>query len=212
MPATSVTPASGEAARRHLALFDFDGTITTRATFADFMRFAAPPERWRNGRVLLAPLVVGYRLRLVSGHAIRARALRFGFRDLAPELVYEAGRRYAREVVPTLLRAQALEKIRWHQACGDTVAVVSGALDAYLAPWCAEHGLDLLCSQLETAQGRLTGSYLGAQCVSAEKARRIRERYRLADYAAIHAYGDTDEDRAMLALADHRFFRWRELR
>jgi phosphoserine phosphatase len=57
----------------------------------------------------------------------------------------------------------------------------------------------------------LNGRYLGAQCVGNEKARCIRERYDLDEYAAVYAYGDTHEDDEMLAMADHGYFRWRAM-
>jgi phosphoserine phosphatase len=59
--------------------------------------------------------------------------------------------------------------------------------------------------------GRLSAEYHGAQCVGAEKVRRIRERCRLDDFAAIYASSDTAEDREMLALADKKYFRWTEI-
>jgi HAD superfamily phosphoserine phosphatase-like hydrolase len=104
-----------------------------------------------------------------------------------------------------------MERIRWHQAQGDRIVVVSGSLDVYLSPWCTRHGLELLCSRLAASDGVLDGRYLGAQCVGREKARRIRERYRLDDYAAVYAYGDTHEDDEMLAMADHAYFRWQAM-
>ena len=58
----------------NLALFDFDGTITTRETFGDFIRFAVPPRRRPLGTVVLGPLVMGYRRGLVSGQSDRASA------------------------------------------------------------------------------------------------------------------------------------------
>ncbi|MFL6585405.1 MAG: hypothetical protein ACJ8GV_00770 [Luteimonas sp.] len=39
-------------ARPVLALFDFDGTITTRETLPDFLRFATPPRRLQIGTLL----------------------------------------------------------------------------------------------------------------------------------------------------------------
>ena len=44
----------------NLALFDFDGTITTRETMAAFMYRAVPARRQTWGRLLLAPWVAGY--------------------------------------------------------------------------------------------------------------------------------------------------------
>lgn len=66
----------------------------------------------------------------------------------------------------------------------------------------------MLCSRLESADGILTGRCLGEQCVGAEKCRRIRQKYQLARFARVYAYGDTDEDLAILAMAHQKRFRW----
>lgn len=195
----------------NLALFDFDGTITNRELFADFVRFALPPARLAAAWRRLAPWVLGYRLGLISGTRIRSRVAEVGFGGLSEEVVHEAGRRFADAVIPSALRPEAMARIEWHRGRGDTVVVVSGAFDFYLGHWCRSHGLDVLCSSLESEDGRLTGRYRGAQCVGAEKARRVRATYDLARYRVIHAYGDTREDAELLALAHRKVFRWREL-
>ncbi len=195
----------------NLALFDFDGTITTREMFPDFMRFAVTPARLAVGKVLLAPLIAGYRLGALPGNAVRASIVNFGFRGVAEAKIRQAGADFSREILPGALRPQALERIRWHQAQGDTVAVVSGGLDFYLADWCKQNELEFFCSELEVEQGALTGRYRGEQCVGKEKSRRVRERYDLPDYSTVYAYGDTEEDRDLLSLADKRFFRWQEI-
>jgi HAD superfamily phosphoserine phosphatase-like hydrolase len=153
----------------NLALFDFDGTITTRETFPDFIRHAITPRRLRLGRITLAPLVAGYRLGLVSGTAVRAAIVKVGFSGTALSRYEAAGESFARDVLPGSLRPEAMRRIAWHQQQGDTVAGVSGAFDAYLGHWCASHGLDLLCSSLEHRRGVLTGRYAGEQCVLAER-------------------------------------------
>lgn len=195
----------------NLALFDFDGTITTREMFPDFMRFAVSPVRLAVGSVLFAPLVAGYRAGLVSGSLIRAAVVGFGFRGVAEARLRQAGLKFSREVLPRVMRPEALDRILWHQAQGDTVVVVSGALDVYLSHWCAAHGVDLICSQLESRNGLLTGRYEGLQCVAGEKARRVREHYDMSAYATVYAYGDTIEDRELLDIAQKKYFRWREV-
>ena len=202
---------SSETRRANLALFDFDGTITTRESFGEFLRFALPPRRYALGRWILAPLVIGYRLGLIGGVATRAGVVRFGFRGLSEAEIAQAGRRFADEILPGLVRTDMLERIRAHQAQGDTVVVVSGAFDVYLSHWCALHGLVLMCSALEARDGVLTGRYRGVQCVGAEKSARVRARFDLSDFAAVFAYGDTMEDLPMLELAHRKFFCGREL-
>ena len=213
LPDTSPASAHAVDARRaNLALFDFDGTITTRETFGEFLRFALPPRRFALGRWILAPLVIGYRLGLIGGIATRAGVVRVGFRGLAEADIARAGRRFADEILPGLVRPEVLERIRWHQAQGDTVVVVSGAFDAYLTHWCALHGLELMCSALEARDGVLTGRYRGAQCVGAEKPARVLARFDPADFASVYAYGDTKEDLDMLGIADRKYYCGKEMK
>lgn len=185
-----------------LALFDFDGTITTRELLPDFVRFAVPPSRLLFGQVALAPLVAGYRLGIVSGTTLRSAIARVGFGGTPLGRYRAAGRKFARDVIPGALRPRAMQRIAWHKARGDTIAVVSGAFDVYLQHWCDAHELAVVCSSLEHRDGVLTGRYAGRQCVLGEKARLVRERFDLPGYRQVFAYGDTAEDRDLLGLAD----------
>jgi phosphatidylglycerophosphatase C len=194
-----------------LAIFDFDGTITYRPTYPSFLRAAASPARKAAGSVVLAPLSAGYRLGLVADTAIRPRLSLAAFRGQDAEKVRAVGERFARDVLPWLIRPIAIERIAWHQGRGDRVVVVSASLDAYLEPWCRAWNLELICTTLEERDGRLTGRYAGGDCTGPEKARRVRARYVLEDYGCIYAYGDTDEDRELLALAQRRYMRWVEV-
>lgn len=194
-----------------LALFDFDGTLTTRETFPDFMRFAVAPLRLMLGQVLLAPVVLGYRRGWVSGDFTRASVVQVGLRGVPAERLANQGEAFAHEVLPGLLRPEAMARLAWHRARGDRIVVVSGGLDVYLAPWCRLHGVELLCSKLEARDGRMTGRYAGAQCVGEEKVRRVRALCDPDGFNAVHAYGDTHEDHAMLALAHHAFYRGVEM-
>ena len=78
----SDSPAPSNA-ELNLALFDFDGTITTKDTFTPFVYFATHWARIALGSVLLAPMILGYKLGLVSGTKMRAAVVRLGFRGRA---------------------------------------------------------------------------------------------------------------------------------
>jgi phosphatidylglycerophosphatase C len=192
-----------------LALLDFDGTITTRELFAEFMRYAVSKPRRLMGNILFMPLIIGYKMGLVSGKQIRACVVRFGFSGVPVDALSAAARMFCTDEVPAAVRPIALVRIRWHQERGDKVVVVSGALDIYLKHWCNDHGLGLICSRLEERSNILTGRYREAQCVGEEKRRRIRESYDLESFEHVYAYGDTRDDEEMLELAHTRFFRWK---
>ena len=63
----------------NLALFDFDGTITTGDTFTPFLRFAIGRRRAILGGLLVSPVVIANRLRMISTTKTRPIVARVGF-------------------------------------------------------------------------------------------------------------------------------------
>lgn len=195
----------------NLALFDFDGTITTRDVYPGFCSYASPRWRVLLGWTLLGLPYLGMKRGWVSPKFMRLVLAFITFCGASEARLRAAGERYAREVIPTLLRPEALARIEWHRAQGDRIVIVSGSMDFYLAPWCREHGLELLCNRPAASGTRLTGLLAGGDCAGTGKATRVRASYDLAQFPLVYAYGDTAEDDALLALAQRRWFRGEEL-
>jgi phosphatidylglycerophosphatase C len=195
----------------NLALFDFDGTITNKDSYRAFIYYSASRRRQLAGTLVLAVPLLGYRLGWLQGSPFRSQVSRVAFAFRSEAEVRDQGQRYAREVIPGFLRPNALERLAWHRAQGDRIVIVSASLDAYLRPWCEQHGYDLLCSELESRSGLLTGGYRGGDCSGQEKARRVQATYPLGSFPRVYAYGDTSEDHALLGLAHERYFCWQRL-
>lgn len=195
----------------NLAIFDFDGTITTCDSWTPFMRFAVPPLRLAAGRALLLPVAVGYRLGALSASRGREIAARVAFQGARAATIRARGLEYATTTLPRYVRPRALKRIEWHRSRGDHIVVVSASLDVYLAPWCQAQGLDVICTVLEERDGRFTGRYVRGDCSGAEKVRRTRERFLLTQYGIVYAYGDSVEDREMLECAHEKYYRWNSI-
>ncbi|EKQ60732.1 hypothetical protein WS7_11797 [Xanthomonas citri pv. malvacearum str. GSPB2388] len=190
----------------HLALFDFDHTVTTCDTYARFLRKVATPAQLAAAKWQVGPWVLGYRLGVVSAAALRTRVTRIVFSGRSLDEMAMHGASYARTALPGVLRAEMMQRIDWHQARGHEVVLVSGSLDLYLQPWCTQHGLSLICNRLEHTGGVLSGRYADGDC-GPHKVARIRSQYELPRYDCVHAYGDSREDKPMLALAQQRWYR-----
>lgn len=191
-----------------LALFDFDHTITACDTYSRFLRRVATPEQRALAWWRLGPWLLGYRLKLVSATRIRRRVTAQVFRGRHAGEIAQMAADYARDHLPGMVRPEMLEQIQWHKAQGHTVAVVSASIDLYLQSWCRQWGLQLICNRLEVQDNRLTGRYADGDC-GPRKVADIRQRFDLGAFRRIHAYGDSGEDRPMLALAHERWYRGR---
>jgi len=195
----------------NLALFDFDGTITHNDTFSLFLKFSLDRKAQLVGGIRLAPYIAGYKLGWVTDKTIRTKLCQVGYVGYDANSLKDMGQEFAKKVLPTCVRENALERILWHKQQGDQIVVVSASLGVYLESWCHSLGLDVICNQLETHNGILTGHFIDGDCGYLEKVNRIKNKYDLSQYPTIYAYGDTPNDYAMLELAHKKYYRWQEI-
>ncbi len=192
----------------NLALFDFDGTITTSDSFLLFLRHTAGEQRFMTGALSLLPGILRFKLGRYPNYRLKEDFLRHFFKGWEQERFNEAAREFTEKKIPPILRPRAVEQIRQHQDQGDRVVLVSASPEMVLGPWCTAMGMDLLATRLTVSEGRLTGSIQGRNCWGEEKVDRIQKNYRITDFDAVYAYGDSRGDREMLALADHPHYRF----
>ena len=194
-----------------LALFDFDGTITFRDSFAGFIRYLVGPAGFYLGVACLMPVMAAFFLGLIPSW--RAKELMsmffFGRRDFRK--FEELADRYSLEELPKIVRKIASERLDWHRRRGDTVVVVSASPECWLKAWCREKGILLIATKLEVKKGRVSGRFLTKVCSGQEKIRRIEESLNLSDFDYIYAYGDTPGDKPMLAMAKEAYYRWKRI-
>ena len=184
-----------------IAFFDFDGTITRRDTLFEIIRFQKGSAATYAGMLILSPVLVLFRLKLLSSHTTKQTVLRWFFRGMPVARFRKGCDAFSRQRLPELLRPGAIAAIQDHLARGHQVAVVTASAQDWVAPWCAAMGITCIATQLEVKDERLTGNILGLNCNGDEKVCRIQAQYKLEAYEHIYAYGDSNGDRAMLAIA-----------
>ena len=173
-----------------LALFDFDGTITRDDTLIKFIRFSKGDMRYLLGMFFLSPMLVLYKLKLIPNYKAKQLMLSHYFKGMDIEEFQTMAQRYSLEHIDPILRPKAMEKILWHKNQGHTVVVVSASMRCWLQPWCDKEHLQLLSTQLEVKENRLTGKFSTKNCYGVEKEKRVREAYDLDSYEYVYAYGD----------------------
>ncbi len=191
-----------------LALFDFDGTITDRDSFFDFLIYTFGLPRFILGLTAVSPLLLLYMTRLVPNWRAKEAVFRHFLKGLNVDNFEAAASKYSAERLPRIVRDVAGERIEWHRARGHRVVVVSASVESWLRGWCEPRGLELIGTRLQVVGGRLTGRIDGKNCHGAEKVRRVLERYPPEDYEYVYAYGNSGGDRDMMALADERYYNW----
>ena len=179
--------------------FDFDGTLTTRDTLLEFICFACGAPRFLLGFLLQAPLLVLMKLRLYPNGKAKQRVFTWFFKGMTVEAFDALCQDFA-NTHRHLLRPDVVRVLEQALAEGSEVLIVSASIDNWVQPFFPS--VTVLGTQIEVADGRLTGRFLTPNCYGQEKVRRILALH--PDRADYHltAYGDSRGDREMLAFAD----------
>jgi HAD superfamily hydrolase (TIGR01490 family) len=196
--------ASGE---KVLVLFDLDGTLTTKDTFLEFIKFYHGAPKFYRGFLLLSPWLVSMKLGLIPNWKAKERVLRYFFAGEDEATFRNKAEAFADKVIPTLLRPEGVTTLRKHQEDKHHVVVVTASAEDWVGPWCKARNLQIIGTQLQRDGQKITGTLATKNCHGEEKVCRIRETLDLSAYDTIYAYGDSRGDKPMLALAHHPFYK-----
>lgn len=188
----------------NLALFDFDGTLYPKDSFTGFIFFALSKRHIVKKGLKILPWIQAYYLRLYPAHAMRPRLFETMFKDIPIDFVEKLAQEYAQKLIKNL-DPDLLQQLQQHQQRGDHIVLVSASIDLYLDSICKLLNIELICTQTEIKNGVLTGHYRSEDCSCEQKKLRILQKYNLANYQSIYAYGNSEEDLEMLSLADYAY-------
>lgn len=191
---------------RPIAFFDFDGTITTRDTLLEIIKYRHGKVKFYLGFLLHSPWLVLMKLGVISNQTAKEKVLKLFFGNMTTEQFGVSCEQFAADMIPRLVRPKALKEINKLKQAGADVVIVSASPENWLQPWCATLNLSLMATRLEVVNGKITGKIKGHNCHGEEKVKRIKEVYDLANYNDVYCYGDTSGDKPMLALANHPFY------
>jgi phosphatidylglycerophosphatase C len=195
--------------RRRVAVFDFDGTLTKRDSFLAFLSWKRSKLRFLVDYVLMLPLLLLYAARLVPNSTHKMALFRRRFAGVSVARYRELGEEFARLKLPSLLRQEALTRLRQHQVLGHRVLIITASFPEWIAPWALQEGIDeVIASKPEVRGGYLTGYMESFNCYGPEKVRRLLASLPERDSYELFCYGDSlGGDREILAIADHPFYR-----
>lgn len=194
--------------KTRLAIFDFDGTITRRDTFLPFLAFCFGYYKVFCTGVTSLPILLMYKLRLVSNS--RAKEILFGkfFRGMGEADFNGLCKRYSLKRISPGLRIKALEKIIRHRDRGDQVMIISASMENWIRPWADAHGIGpVIATRVEIKDGVLTGKFSSPNCHGKEKVKRLVETMGSLEQYHICSYGDSRGDQDLLSLSDESFYR-----
>lgn len=184
---------------KKVCAFDFDGTLTTRDTLLEFIRYACGTARFLWGFLLYSPLLVLMKLRLYSNGKAKQKVFAHFFKGKAIEEFDTLCQDFS-NTHRHLLRPEVVRQLEQALSEGSEVLIVSASIDNWVQPFFPK--VKVLGTQIEVIDGCLTGRFLTPNCYGQEKVRRIFALHPDRSEYHLTAFGDSRGDREMLAFAD----------
>lgn len=185
---------------------DFDGTITTKDSFAEFIKFYKSPAFFYFGLILCSPFLLLFKLRILSNQVAKEILTRFFFKSNHIADFSEKATNFSLTKIDDILIPKAIKKLEEYKKSGSKIVIVSASFSLYLKAWCNKNDFELIATELEVKDEKITGDFLGKNCYGEEKLKRILLSYDLSNYE-VHTYGDTKGDLPMLSIAQKSFYR-----
>ena len=190
-----------------IVAFDFDHTLIDRDSLLPFLYYHSGIVKASFNLFLLTPAFVQFLLGISSRQTTKEKILTKFFKGIPLDKLQGIGEKYAEEELDRYIKPEALEKVKWHKEQGHRCIIVSASLDFYLAPWAQRHGFETaLSSVLATNEGIVTGLLKGKNCWGPEKVKSLLHYLGPKENFLLYAYGDSQGDKELLALADYPFY------
>lgn len=182
---------------------DFDGTLTTKDTLIEFIRYCYGTAGLMLRMLQASPWIILMLLRLYSNHKAKERLLRICFGGMSREELDRRAESFARDS-QHLLRPSLLAVLQQAEASGAAVIVITASAETWVKKMIP--AFPVAGTQLEFADHHFTGRFLTPNCYGAEKVRRLEECFpQLKTNRQKHyviAYGDSKGDSQLMEYAD----------
>lgn len=197
--------------KKKIYCFDFDGTLTTSDTLLEFIKYAKGRGRFLMVFLMYSPLLVLMKLHLYPNWKAKQQIFAHLFAGMRIEKFDALCRGFAEES-QHLLRPKGITLMHEALVAGAQVFIVSASIDNWVHPFFDIRnlkGVQVLGTQIEVEDGKLTGNFKSNNCYGKEKVHRITEAlksFERSEYE-IEAFGDSRGDKEMLAFADKGHFK-----
>ena len=197
--------------KKKIYCFDFDGTLTTSDTLLEFIKYAKGTSRFLMVFLKYSPLLVLMKLHLYPNWKAKQQIFAHLFAGMRIEKFDALCRGFAEES-QHLLRPKGITLMHEALVAGAQVFIVSASIDNWVRPFFDIRnlkGVQVLGTQIEVEDGKLTGNFKSNNCYGKEKVHRIAEAlkpFERSEYER-EAFGDSRGDKEMLAFADKGHFK-----
>lgn len=193
--------------KKSIALFDFDGTITTIDSSQYFYKFLYSSKLYYfyKNYILCICYIFLYKIKIISYLPLKKYRLHIHTSKFHDKVFDKITSEFYTKCFSDLLNPKAVERIFWHKKQGHDVWVISASFDFLLHEWSIKNEIKLITNKtvLKNFKRRIVGKDVNYDA----KIEYLKLHVNLEEFSDIYAYGDSDGDKSMLSVANFKFYK-----
>ncbi len=192
-----------------VVVFDFDGTITTRDTFIEFISYAKGLVPLCVALFMYLPWLVAYKFGLYPNWKIKQRLFGHFFKGMSLDDFNKSCAGFFKKKGLSLIRPKARIAVSDRLKECDKVLIASASIHNWIKPFADDLGIKVVLSTEAEVDDRgiLTGRFKNKNCHGAEKVARLQMEVPCLESCYLIVYGDSKGDRQLLECANEAYYR-----
>lgn len=191
--------------KTHIAVFDFDGTLTTKDTFIEFAYFVHGRLYTWFTILLFSPLLLLMKLHLANNSKVKQLMFSFLYKGMDYLRFKQLGSDFA-NIIDSFVRKSTFYELNNFKHNAVPIYIVSASIDAWVRPWCVKHGIgNVICTEIAIDNGVVTGKFLTPNCFGPEKVKRLSAAVGTLEDQYVTVFGDSRGDKELMRIANKVF-------
>lgn len=190
---------------KQLAIFDFDGTITSCDSFMEFAIKSLGKSRLLGAIFVCLPWIISWKLKLIKGGVAKQKLFSILYSGRSHLWFVKQGEDFT-SYVEACTRPITLQELHRHIELGHDVYIISASMPEWIRPWALKQGIPqdhVLGTECNVDErGIITGKFSTPNCFGPEKVRRLAAAIRNLSSYHITVYGDSAGDAQLFSIAD----------
>ena len=189
--------------KRAIAVVDFDGTLTSKDTLVEFIKYACGTWRFYLGFTCYSPIIVLMFLHLYPNWKAKEKIFAFFFKGWEYQKFKDYGEEFSLKI-ENMKKENTMKKLYTHMEKSDTIYVITASILEWVLPWCKKNGINnVLATRIEfDERGIITGRFSSKNCYGQEKVNRLLQVEPHRHTYTLYAYGDSRGDKEMIEFSD----------
>lgn len=194
--------------KKTIVIFDFDGTITKNDTMLHLAKWHFGLAKFCFGMLKIVPQIFLYKIGIISNTKAKEAFISHFYGGMSYQKFSDLCKSYSLSMIDKIIKPEAQKRIEFHKYRGDKMIIITASALEWVQPWASKSGFDnVLASQVEVIDSKLSGKIEGKNCYGAEKVNRfIKEYGPLENYHTI-CFGDSSGDQEILANSNQSYYK-----